>query len=139
MANAGDDVLMARVRGPKEAFDGWAAAAFDAAEALHAEGVPPGTFRPPDAGDPATGLLTRASHARNGPISALRSFARGVADVADGAILRRESGILEESRVALREGRDQSASCSSATQTASHGQTVRFGLRRLPRHEPDSV
>lgn len=37
------------------------------------------------------------------PISRMRSFARGVADMADGAILRRESGMLEESRVALRE------------------------------------
>jgi len=37
------------------------------------------------------------------PLSRMRSFARGVADMADGALLRRESGMLEESRVALRE------------------------------------
>ena len=47
VANMAGDVLMARVRGPKEAFDGWAAAAFDAAEALHAEGVRRGHYPPP--------------------------------------------------------------------------------------------
>lgn len=47
VANMAGDVLMARVRGSKEAFDGWAGAAFDAAEALYAEGVRRGHYPTP--------------------------------------------------------------------------------------------
>lgn len=37
------------------------------------------------------------------PLSRMRSYARNVRDLADGALLKREAGMLEEARVALRE------------------------------------